>query len=452
MKKGDKVLLFMGVFMVCMMLYNVGANDIWFDTAFTIENSKRPLFDLLTDPQDVHPPLSYIVVKVWAWAYGYDIVSLRVLHIIFAVIGLLGASMLGKIHGCRKQMIAIFATSNLVFYYAREIRMYVMVLAILIWATVYFEMYIRTHSRQDFENAMLLGSVAVLFHYYAVFFLVWIYVYDAVRMKKLYIGFFGVLLWVYSFWYLFVQKSMIVRMWTKPVNANSYISAIRYVWNVPINIHPPDIFTWAIVPLVVVMLCIYGYQFVKGSRMKSYVFIAIGAPAFFMLLSLVTGAYHHRYLVMFAFAPMLVVANWISCRDDRKLQLFFVMLLGILFSVIAQPNTELSSANNYLRDSVGVDDIVLHENGFSYLPSRVYSPDLTHVVLSEYSREQLFSFGLVVWNESLVFYNQTAFNEFACVKGDVFYMKAELDYLPDSELVLELDGLNVTRQNGGELC
>jgi 4-amino-4-deoxy-L-arabinose transferase-like glycosyltransferase len=82
-------------------------------------------------PGDFHPPLYYIILKLWTTVFGFSEVSLRIPSVIFAALTIyLIYKMFGK-------MAALFcATGPLFFYYAFEARMY-MLAALLVTFSIY---------------------------------------------------------------------------------------------------------------------------------------------------------------------------------------------------------------------------------------------------------------------------------------------------------------------------
>lgn len=63
---------------VALRSYQLMARSIWFDEAFTWRLLQFPWAEVLTRAsQDVHPPFYYLLIKLWATAFGTSLISLR---------------------------------------------------------------------------------------------------------------------------------------------------------------------------------------------------------------------------------------------------------------------------------------------------------------------------------------------------------------------------------------
>lgn len=80
MRRAVRLTLLAGIVLVAIAIrsYQLTARSIWFDEAFTWRLIQFPWGELLTRAgQDVHPPLYYIVIKLWAIIFGSSILALR---------------------------------------------------------------------------------------------------------------------------------------------------------------------------------------------------------------------------------------------------------------------------------------------------------------------------------------------------------------------------------------
>lgn len=106
--------------------------SFWLDEATSVVKATTLSFkDLIFTfaPGDFHPPLYYLLLKVWISVFGNSEVEVRLLSVFF---GLLSVAILyliaTKLFNRRTGQIsgALLATSPLFFYYSQEARMYVM--------------------------------------------------------------------------------------------------------------------------------------------------------------------------------------------------------------------------------------------------------------------------------------------------------------------------------------
>lgn len=67
--------------------YHLTARSLWFDEAFSWRLSQFPIPELLDrDAQDVHPPLYYILLKVWTTVFGASLLALRSFSVFLAAL------------------------------------------------------------------------------------------------------------------------------------------------------------------------------------------------------------------------------------------------------------------------------------------------------------------------------------------------------------------------------
>jgi uncharacterized membrane protein len=68
-------------------LYNLGALALWHDEAFSVLYIQYPWTEMMRRiALDVHPPLYYIVLRIWSAFGGYSEMGLRTLSVIFGVL------------------------------------------------------------------------------------------------------------------------------------------------------------------------------------------------------------------------------------------------------------------------------------------------------------------------------------------------------------------------------
>lgn len=102
--------------------------DIWFDESYSIILAKQPLDTLLgLTGVDAHPPLYYIVLKLWGDIFGWSELALRSLSALFAALAVGVAGLLIKaLFGTRTMLLALPIVVLAPFWlrYGYEIRMY----------------------------------------------------------------------------------------------------------------------------------------------------------------------------------------------------------------------------------------------------------------------------------------------------------------------------------------
>jgi len=103
--------------------------SLWLDEATTALVAKMSLRDIFSKflPGDFHPPLYYLIMKVWTAVFGYSEISLRAPSVIFGVLTIYVVYLIGKkIYDKKTAVIAsvLLVTSGLHIYYSQEARMY----------------------------------------------------------------------------------------------------------------------------------------------------------------------------------------------------------------------------------------------------------------------------------------------------------------------------------------
>lgn len=105
--------------------------SLWLDEATSALTTKMSLADFFTKfmPGDFHPPLYYLLLRVWSLFFGTSEIALRSLSILFGVGTVYLVYLIGKkIINSEVGLIAgiLLATSGLHIYYSQEARMYAM--------------------------------------------------------------------------------------------------------------------------------------------------------------------------------------------------------------------------------------------------------------------------------------------------------------------------------------
>jgi uncharacterized membrane protein len=148
--------------------------SVWYDEARSLwvvqPSDPTQVLDRLD--RDVHPPLYFLVLNVWVALVGESVYAVRMLSAAFAVLGLSSAYAVGKRLFDRwtaLMAVAVLGTAGVFVYYAREARMYSLLLCLgtlSMWACV------RWLHRPTRACSVLYGLVLgglLLTHYYASF-------------------------------------------------------------------------------------------------------------------------------------------------------------------------------------------------------------------------------------------------------------------------------------------
>jgi len=176
----DNYLIFL-IFALGLVLriYNLSAESIWFDEAFSVMVSKKGAFELinsvLNNAGEKNPPFYYLLLHFWVLVFGDSEFSLRFLSVIFGSVSIIAIYALGKLlFNKRTGIIAalIIAVSVFQIQYSQEVRAYALVALLSI---ISYHSLIKLTSRRSITYSVLylVSSILMLYtHYYGLFVIV----------------------------------------------------------------------------------------------------------------------------------------------------------------------------------------------------------------------------------------------------------------------------------------
>lgn len=168
-------------FMVAGLLfsYNIGKGSIWFDEAFSTTLIQfSPLELIRLTALDVHPPLYYLVLQVWAELFGTSEAAVRSLSAICMIAAMaVGFVFVRRYFGKRASYVVLpfMVLAPFLLRYAQEARMYAMATLVCIAATYILA---RVHQKSTTHKPLwwvgyaLLVVAGLYIHYYTA--LIWI--------------------------------------------------------------------------------------------------------------------------------------------------------------------------------------------------------------------------------------------------------------------------------------
>lgn len=177
MKFSDKTWLPITVFIcavyVSLRFWNLTDSCLWFDEIFSIhaaEHNWRELFWFVA--QDlIHPPLFYVLLKIWIGIGGESLFWLRFFPVFFSI-----AAIIPFVFLCRQLKLSHFATAlGLMFFavngslikYAQEVRMYSLLLC---FGLASFWLFVRfLNLGKGFKFLIIVNILLVYSHYFGWF-------------------------------------------------------------------------------------------------------------------------------------------------------------------------------------------------------------------------------------------------------------------------------------------
>jgi uncharacterized membrane protein len=212
--------------------------NLWNDEAFSWHISLESVTNLtFISAGDIHPPLYYLVLKLWTILFGDTIFAMRLLSVLFSSFSLIflyliTTKILGKIWTLA--VLTLYLTSPINIYFAQEIRMYALNLFFNLGSVYYFIKILQIRdpdkSKLDINRIFyLLFSIAAIYtHYFSffvilsqyTFFIIFISVFNT-RVKKIISVNLVLILISYIPWIpILIMQMMKGQEWRKSININ----------------------------------------------------------------------------------------------------------------------------------------------------------------------------------------------------------------------------------------
>lgn len=142
-------------------------------------------------PGDFHPPLYYLILKVWGSVFGYSEIGLRSLSVVAGVASIYIVYLLArKLFNRQTALIAsgLLATSGLHLYYSQDARMYVLASFFVLLAVYFFVKTIKEGGVGDYLGYGVFLTAAVATDYMCIFMLPVFWVWRVKHKKKFYMS------------------------------------------------------------------------------------------------------------------------------------------------------------------------------------------------------------------------------------------------------------------------
>lgn len=118
------------VLLVGLLVRLISLNQsLWIDEATNALVSKMSIADIFAKflPNDVHPPLYYLILKYWVAVFGNSEISLRIPSVVFGIAAIYVTYLIAqKLVDTKAALISalLMSTSGLAIYYSQEARLY----------------------------------------------------------------------------------------------------------------------------------------------------------------------------------------------------------------------------------------------------------------------------------------------------------------------------------------
>jgi len=148
--------------------------DFWYDEAFTGVAVKENFHNMIIMIiNDVHPPLYYMALKVFASFFNYSVYGIRLFSAIFGVLCVWAVYLVAKEFFDKKVGLwsaFVVAISPFAIQYSQEARMYSMLVFLILISAYFFLVGLRTQKRKYFAAWGIFMGLSMLTHYMGIVF------------------------------------------------------------------------------------------------------------------------------------------------------------------------------------------------------------------------------------------------------------------------------------------
>lgn len=390
---------------LALRLFHLGAWSFWHDEALTILLARKPLPDLMAiTAADVHPPLYFLLVKLFLFLGGSEFV-VRLPSALCSMGAVVVLYLIGRdLFDQRVGLVSAFimTVSPLQLFYAQEARMYAQLLLLTgfsVWAFIHALQNNRRQWWGLFVVSVTLASYTAYFSF-PVFLAMALYVLLVDRRRERILSFgvsLAVVMGLYLPWlriFFSQTRAVLASYWIEPPHLLALLTTLNGFF---VGISLPAF--WIAISLAVTLFIFFAilnnvrHALSEGSADSPallWLLLWLLVPLLgTYLVSLVRPLFQLR-TVLTASLPVYLLIGWGIIRVPRPrlnqglfaptLLIMMISLFNFYFdSAYAKPPWREAAA--YVRDRTQAGDVALHASEGSYLPFQVYDPTILHVLL-----------------------------------------------------------------------
>ena len=164
--------LFIGLIYLLLCIANMH-QSIWFDesySAYLVRFDFGKIWEFTS--VDVHPPLYYFLLKIWAHLFGHNVETMRVMSALLGALAIVFAYLWLKYkYGGAAAVVAslLMAISPIMVRYGQEMRMYTLVILIVFAATYFLQLAIDHGKKYWWVIYAILVAAGMWTHYFCAF-------------------------------------------------------------------------------------------------------------------------------------------------------------------------------------------------------------------------------------------------------------------------------------------
>lgn len=373
-------------------LYHNTSVALWHDEAFSALYIKYSWGEMMHRiVLDVHPPLYYLILRLYHYIFGSSLFSLRLLSIIFGLLTIYAGYLFVK-KAFKNENWALAAALALALnpfqiQYALEARMYTLGTFLALLSSYFLVKALETGNKKDWIWYSILVAANLYTHYYLIFtvaaqglYLIYVLIKDHWRQTKaaassIVLAFILYLPWVPT---LLKQISRVEESYWIPQMDRWSIS--NTIWKIIFGGESPSHMLVIIATLIALALLVY---FVRLTKQREKWLVVLGLLFPFIasvLFSLKTALYLDRYFVFAScFFSILIILALVQLKNyttRRTLVALFLIVSVVWFfnnwKKLPQ-GPGMAAASEYLNDRAGKDNKIYVGSSFVYFTFKYYN-------------------------------------------------------------------------------
>lgn len=361
---------------------------------------------LTTISQDVHVPLYHMVLRVWQTFLGNEVLTVRLLSLIFFVLNIPAFFLLARL--AYNKSVAYFATLLFAFspfmnWYGSEIRMYTL-FSLLITLNYYFFLSIyKKSSRFAWIGYTLTAVLGVYTHYFFFFgllaqvlFFLFNYKHFPKNAFKNFLLSAGIVVVTFLPWGLYVLSQKTSTDMSPLLSTPTSVDLFNAVTQFMVGFQTDSVNT-ALVSLWPLSILVAFLGLRKDSRItreSMFFIIAVIAPLSiaFVISILYRPVFLSRYLILVLPAFILILSSLITSYPKYLSRVFQVLLVTVMLTTLGvqamSKNTPVKEdyrrVTEYISTTSTPRDIVVLSAPFTVYPFEYYYTGLASITTLPY--------------------------------------------------------------------
>lgn len=359
---------------------------VWFDEAYTVGLVRHDIFKMINiSVSDVHPPLYYIILKLYSYVAGNSVTALRIASVLCTwLMALLGYTHIRKDFGSKCGLLF----SILVFLmpcdyvYSQQIRMYSMAALFVTLTAIYGYRIVKYNSMHNRILFVIFSLCSAYSHWYGlaatglINLIMLFYMHkDKNKALKTWIvmAVSQIMLYIPGFIIMYKQAGFTSDFWVRVKYPDIIFDILSF--NLSGNPGKPESVYAIAGALLFAAAAFLLVRFLKRDRKKAMpavwaLSIYFGIAVLFLIVSVSTPLFYTRYLYvcngLLIFALSSVFSSLEPCEDSKgfKTHIAVTALLLVLLAVYSG-----AVAFNVTGDAYDASNIAYHEQADKYMQS-----------------------------------------------------------------------------------